>query len=283
MEKRFVPSQFPDSPEFQQLVAGIDDVDLARIALEIARDAQADLDIESYLAQIQELAERAHARCPSGSKIREILGQINWVLFVEAGLRANEEDYYDPRNSYLNDVLDRGLGIPISLSIVYWAVAQRLGLVLAGANLPGHFMLRFEEDGLAWFIDPFHAGAIYNRENCQHRLSEIVKQPVSLTDSLAAPCPTRIVVVRMLRNLKAIYGNLQDIGSLLPVQRRLAAICDDEPKELRDLGLLCAQTNRLGEALGLLQAYLDRSPSADDVSDISALVEAIRRQMARWN
>ena len=275
--------RFPDSPEFARLVAGANDVHLARIALEIARDAQPELDIESYLGKIERLAERARTRCRPGSKVRDVLGQINWVLFVEAGLRANEEDYYDPRNSYLNDVLDRGLGIPISLALVYWDVGERLGLALAGANLPLHFMLRFEEDGLIWFVDPFHAGAIYNRENCQQKLSEIVQQPVVLTDSLAAPCAIRVVVVRMLRNLKAIYGTQQDVGSLLPVQRRLAALIQNDPNELRDLGLLYAQTDRLGEAIDPLETYVQASPPADDVNEIRALVEAIRRQLARWN
>jgi regulator of sirC expression with transglutaminase-like and TPR domain len=283
LENRPVSPCFAGSPEFGRLVAGADDVHLARIALEIARDAQPELDIETYLGKIERLAERARHRCRPGSKVRDVLGQINWVLFVEAGLRANEEDYYDPRNSYLNDVLDRGLGIPISLALVYWAVGERLGLELGGANLPLHFMLRFEEDGLIWFVDPFHAGAIYNRENCQRKLSEIVQQPVVLTDSLAAPCAIRVVVVRMLRNLKAIYGTQQDVSSLLPVQRRLAALIQDDPKELRDLGLLCAQTNRLGEAIGPLETYVKASPLADDVDEIRALVEAIRRQLARWN
>jgi regulator of sirC expression with transglutaminase-like and TPR domain len=283
MESWFVPSQFPDSPEFQRLVSGADEVHLARIALEIARDAHPDLDIERYLGKIDELAERARGRCRPGSKVRDIVGQINWVLFVEAGLRANEEDYYDPRNSYLNEVLDRGLGIPITLSVVYWAVAERMGLTLGGANLPVHFMLRFEEDGLTWFIDPFQAGAIYTVENCQRRLSELVQQPVLMSDSQAAPCSIRQVVVRMLRNLKAIYGNLQDITSLMPVQRRLAAISQDDPKELRDLGLLCAQTNRLGAALDPLRAYLESVPLAEDVKEIRALIEAICRQIARWN
>ena len=185
-----MPSHFPGSPEFERLVAGADDVHLARIALEIARDAHPELDIELYLEKIQRLAERTRDRCRPGSKIRDILGQMNWVLFVEGGLRANEEDYYDPRNSYLNEVLDRGLGIPISLSLVYWAVGERLGVALEGANLPLHFMLRFEEDGRIWFVDPFRGGAIYNRENCARRLSDIVQQPVDLTESLSALVPS---------------------------------------------------------------------------------------------
>jgi regulator of sirC expression with transglutaminase-like and TPR domain len=278
-----VSPSFPASPEFARLVAGADDVHLARIALEIARDAHPDLDIESYLEKIQRLAERARERCRPGSKIRDVLGQINWVLFVEAGLRANEEDYYDPRNSYLNEVLDRGLGIPISLCLVYWAVGERLGVALAGANLPLHFMLRFEEDSRIWFVDPFRGGAIYNRENCARKLSDIVQQRVVLTDSLAAPCATRVVVARMLRNLKVVYSRRQEIGCLLPVQRRLAALSQDDPGELRDLGLLYAQTNHLGEAIDPLKTYLDRSPLADDVPEVRALFEAICHKLAEWN
>jgi regulator of sirC expression with transglutaminase-like and TPR domain len=278
-----VAPRFPDSPEFKRLAAGADRVHLARIALEIARDAHPDLDVESYLEKIDDLARRVRHRCQPGYTTRDILGQINSVLFVDAGLRANEEDYYDPRNSYLNQVLDRGLGIPISLSIVYWAIAERSGLALYGVNLPVHFMLRFDDQGLTWFVDPFHAGAIYTRENCQERLSEIIQRPIVLTDSLASPCAIRVVVARMLRNLKAIYGRLQDVQSLLPVQRRLAALSQDEPGELRDLGLLCAQTNRLAEALDSLQSYLDAAPVADDVAEIRVLIESLRRQIAKWN
>ena len=166
VEFPLVQPRFPDSPEFGRLVGGAANVHLARVALEIASDAHPALDIESYLEKIRTLADRTRDRCRPGSKVRDILGQLNWVLFVEAGLRANEEDYYDPRNSYLNEVLDRGLGIPISLSLVYWAVGEQLGVALAGADLPLHFMLRFEEDGRIWFVDPFRGGAIYNRENC---------------------------------------------------------------------------------------------------------------------
>jgi regulator of sirC expression with transglutaminase-like and TPR domain len=282
-ENGTVSRGFPESPEFARLVAGADDVNLARIALEIARDAHPELDIERYLEKIEGLAERARDRCHPGSKVRDILGQINWVLFVEAGLRANEDDYYDPRNSYLNEVLDRGLGIPISLSLLYWAVGEHLGLGLAGANFPLHFMLRFEEDGSIWFVDPFRGGAIYNRQNCERTLSDIAQQPVFLTDSLTQPCAIRLVVVRMLRNLKAVYGKRQEVTALLPVQRRLTALVHDEPGELRDLGLLYAQIRRLGEAIDPLEAYLACAPPADDAHDIRALVEALRHKIAEWN
>src|SRR4029078_13632159 len=98
-------------------------------------------------------------RFKSGSRIQTILGQINWVLFVEEQFRGNREEYDDPRNSYLNEVLDRGLGIPITLSLVYQAVAERLGLAMAGVILPLHFMLRVDAAGQPWFLQPFHCGA----------------------------------------------------------------------------------------------------------------------------
>ncbi len=152
--------RFSDSPEFRRLLAGDGPVHLARVALEIARDAYPGLEIESYLARIHELAERVRNRCWSGARVREILGQINWVLYVEEEMRGNEEDYYNPRNSYLNEVLDRRLGIPISLSVLYQAVAEPLGLLMTGLNLPAHFMLRVDDGERTWFVNPFEGGGV---------------------------------------------------------------------------------------------------------------------------
>ena len=150
-------------PSFNVCSPGNDQVDLARIALEIGRDAYPEIDIEAYLERIHHLADRARSRFKPGSSVREILGQINWVLFVEEEFRGNQEDYYDPRNSYLNEVLDRGLGIPITLSLVYRAIAERLGLAMAGVDLPLHFMLRVDDGDQTCFVDPFHGGAVYDR------------------------------------------------------------------------------------------------------------------------
>ena len=164
---------FADSPEFRRLIKGATDVRLDRIALEIVRDAYPDLDVEAYVSRIEVLAERVRARYQHDAKVRDILGQINWVLYVEEEMRGNEDDYNDPRNSYLNDVLDRKLGIPISLCAVYWAIADHLGLPMAGVNLPLHFMLRVEEDERTWFVDPYHAGAVYTRRTCEQVLAGI--------------------------------------------------------------------------------------------------------------
>ena len=215
--------------------------------------------------------------------MRDVLGQINWVLFVEEELRGNHEEYYDPRNSYLNEVLDRKLGIPISLSVIYWAVAESLGLSIAGANLPAHFMLRVEDGDQTWFVDPFHSGAVMSREMCRRRLSELLQQPVELDDAMAAPCTAATVVTRMLRNLKAIYLRGEDVPSAVPIQRRLAALNPRDGDEVRDLGVLCLQAERPGEAVGPLQAYLDSSPADALASEISALLATARRRLAEWN
>jgi regulator of sirC expression with transglutaminase-like and TPR domain len=277
------PDPFADSPEFRRLAGGEAPVDLARIALEIAADAYPALDIEAYLARIAGLAERVRPRYRRGASTRDILGQINWVLFVEEELRGNESEYYDPRNSYLNEVLDRRLGIPISLSVLYRAVAEPLGLSLAGANLPAHFMLRVDDGDQTWFVDPFRSGAVMSREACGRRLSEILQQPVDLTDEMVAPCPVATVVTRMLRNLKAIHLRDEDLPSLLPVQRRLAALNPIDADEVRDLGVLCLRAERPGEAVDPLRSFLAAAPTDARAPEISALLDAARRRLAEWN
>jgi regulator of sirC expression with transglutaminase-like and TPR domain len=276
-------SPFGESPEFQRLLRREPRSDLVRIALEIARDAYHDLDIDQYLGRIAALADRVRGRCASGAKPRALLGQINWVLFVEEGFRGNREDYYDPRNSYLNRVIDRKTGIPITLSILYAAIAGRLGLALSGVNLPAHFMLRVDGGDATIFVDPFHDGALLDRRGCEQRIAQIMGHPVPLTDVQLAPCGPDLIVTRMLRNLKAIHLERQDYAEALPVLRRLAALNPGDPHEQRDFGMLCLRLDRPAEAIAPLQAYLDARPRAEDADDIAPLLRAARREVAQRN
>lgn len=274
---------FADSPEFRKLLARDSQPDLIRVALEIARDAYPELEIESYLLRVDDLASRVRERCPNSAKIRHVLGQINWVLFVEEGFQGNRDDYYDPRNSYLNEVLDRKTGIPISLSILYWTLAKRLGVAMEGVNLPAHFMLRVGQADSTIFIDPFHSGELLDRQGCERRVAGMLGEPAQLTDDQFAPCSLELVVLRMLRNLKAIYLRNQDFPTVLPVQRRLAALGRDEPRELRDLGMLCLQLDRPAEAIAPLQSYLEAQPDSEDADPIHTLLRAARREVSTWN
>ena len=276
-------SVFEDSPEFRRLLAGDPGADLTRIALEIARDAYPDLDPDPCLARIDALAERARDRCADGAKPRQILGQINWVLFVEEQFKGNADDYYDPRNSYLNDVLERKLGIPISLSTLYLAVAERVGLETAGVNLPGHFLVRTGWGNSALFVDPYHDGQLLDRAGCERRVQEVTGELIALEEDQFAPCPAVVLVSRMLRNLKAVYLNEGDFDAALPVMRRLVALSSGAPLERRDLGVACVHAQHAGEAIDHLEAYLKACPKADDVRDVASFLRAARRDVAAWN
>jgi regulator of sirC expression with transglutaminase-like and TPR domain len=278
-----VNTRFPDSPEFERLLEGAESPNLLRIALEVARDAYPELEIEHYLDKVGHLADRIRDRCATLSQPRKILGQINWGLFVEEGYHGNREDYYDPRNSYLNEVIDRKTGIPISLSILYQALGERLGLLLEGANLPAHFMLRLGDPAQPLFIDAFNSGDILDRRGCERRLSELTGGPVALSESQVAACTARAVVARMLRNLKAIALGTEDFSSALHVQRRLAAVAHEDPMEQRDLGMICLRADRPGEAIDPLEAYLHAAPSAEDAGSVADLLRDARRLIARWN
>jgi regulator of sirC expression with transglutaminase-like and TPR domain len=278
-----VSPSFKESPEFHRLLTGADRPSLARIALEIAQDSYPELDFDRYLGALEEIAERVQARCAAGSRPHKVLGQINWALFVEEGYEGNRDNYFDPRNSYLNEVMDRKKGIPISLSILYGSVAERLGLVVHGANLPAHFMLQLGDSAEPLFIDPFHSGELLDRRGCLDRLAKLTGHPVDLTDEQMVPCSTRVIVGRMLRNLKAIYLGTYDYLSALPVQRRLAAVSSDAPAEQRDLGMICLQLDRPGEAINPLRAYLAARPDADDAETVADLLNTAQRILARWN
>ena len=276
-------SPFVESPEFLRLLNDEGRPDLLRVALEIARDAYPQLDPGPYLERVDALADRARDRVAAADRPRQALGQINWVLFVEEGFRGNTDDYYDPRNSYLNDVLDRKTGIPISLAVLYWRLAERLGLPVSGVNLPAHFVLKVGEGESSVYVDPFHSGALLDREGCRRLVARLAGPSFRVSDEHLAPCPPTVVVARMLRNLKSIYVQNHEYASAVPVQRRLAAVLPGEPEEQRDLGTLLLRVGRPAEALDPLETYLRARPAGDDAGSIRHLLRAARREVALWN
>jgi regulator of sirC expression with transglutaminase-like and TPR domain len=278
-----VRSPFAESPEFQRLLRGDSEADLVRIALEVARDAYPELDPEPYIARIEDLAARARDRCASVDRPRQVLGQINWVLFVEEGFRGNTDNYHNPRNSYLNEVIDLKTGIPITLSLLYWRLAERLGLTVGGVNLPAHFMLRVGRDDATVFVDPFNGGAVLDRDGCRRQVARVVGHDVQVSDAQFDPCPLRMIVARMLRNLKSIYLQNLDYPSAIPVQRRLAALNASDPEEQRDLGMLLLRVDRPAEAVAPLQTYLDSRPGEPESEDVRLLLSAARREVAQRN
>ena len=180
-------------------------------------------------------------------------------------------------------MIERRKGIPISLSLLYQAIAGQVGLELSGVNLPAHFMLRMEKDGETIFVDPFHGGGLLDRAACAERITGLLGKPIALTDLQFDPCPQDHVVARLLRNLKAIYLQMDDFASALLVQRRLAALLADRAEEQRDLGMLCLQLDRPAEAIDPLEAYLTALPESDQEAHLRRLLRAAKREVAEWN
>jgi regulator of sirC expression with transglutaminase-like and TPR domain len=210
-------------------------------------------------------------------------GALARFLFDEERFRGNTDDYYDPRNSFLDDALDRRLGIPITLSIVYMAVAAGAGLETAGIGLPGHFVVRATRRGGQRFLDPFHGGRPLDQAGCEALVARLRPRAGPLDPRWLAPVTTRQIFVRMLNNLKAVYASLGDWSPALAAVDRILLLVPDALEELRDRGLLHARLGRPVAALRDWEAYLERAPDASDAAAVRDRLRALRQALASRN
>ena len=276
--------EFSRDVHFSRLIQDqIDQVDLATVALEIARDEYPELDISDWRGRLDRMGVQVRERVSSGEAPTVLIRHVNQFLFVEEGYRGNRGEYYDPRNSFLNDVIERKLGIPITLSLIYLAVADRVGLRLQGVGMPAHFILKFQQPGCEVFIDPFHCGEILTREACELRVSQVVGMPVTLEPEQLEPAPFGQVVLRLLGNLKGIYLKQEDCVRALRVQERIFALNRSASSELRDLGVLYLRNDRPSKAIELLENYLEIEPAADDKETVQTIIKAARRLHTSMN
>lgn len=250
-------------------------IDLARAALAIAREEYPDLDPEPYLARLDAMAEAIAPALPPERYPLRVLQAISRHLFEELGFRGNRDRYYDPRNSFFNDVLDRRTGIPITLSLVYLEVARRLDFPMVGVGMPGHFIIRPDREEMELFVDAFAGGEILFPQDCADRLAQIYGQPAILRPEFLQPVDTRRFLVRMLTNLKAIYVNGNDVPRALAAVERILLLVPDTSGELRDRGLLYYQLDRWGEARRDLETYLARVPDAGDRPWVRQLLDRL--------
>lgn len=256
-------------------------VDLAELALYLARDEFPDLDIEAYLGELQGMAHEARTYL-RGDLADQVRGLCRY-LFHEMGFHGNTRDYYEPANSYLNQVLDRRTGIPISLSLVAMTVGQRAGLAVVGIGLPGHFIAAAREDDRAVLFDPFHGGRLLSPEDCANLVLQTTGRPFEVTPDNLRPLPGRGIVERMLSNLQGIYLDRRDFGRALRVLERLRQLLPNDPLPRRDLGLCLLQTGQPGPALDHLSAYLATVPQGPDREAVRQLLDRARSEVARWN
>jgi len=252
------------------------DVDLVRAALLVAKEEYPQLPVDRYLARIERLAEEVKDRLDEEVAPLLVLQELRKVLYERHGLRGNTEAYYDPRNSFLNDVLDRGLGIPITLGIVLLEVGWRLELPLEGVNFPGHFLVRYRGDAVNLLLDPFDGGRVRFEDEAQELLDRIYGGMVRARDSFLRRADRKQILVRLLKNLKSLYGNVEDHARALGAVERILLLRPSAPHEVRDRGILLARLGRRREAVEALEAYLDYAPGAADTARIRGILEDLR-------
>lgn len=259
-------------------------IDLATAALTIARMEYPLLDVPYYVSRLDALAQRVCKRMRSNPTARESIAVLNRVLCDEEGLRGNRDDYYDPRNSFLNDVLDRKLGIPITLSVIYMDVARRVGFPMAGTGMPGHFLLKhYDVMSGEIVIDPFNRGRIVDSAECQQRLNEIYSGQLELRSEFLQAVSHRDILTRMLNNLRQIYFTRRNLTRGLAVLDFLLAIPPRDVDLLRERGLVRLNQEQYLGAAQDLGAYLQARPDAEDSEDVRETLGMLRELLARLN
>jgi regulator of sirC expression with transglutaminase-like and TPR domain len=251
-------------------------IDLAQAALLIARDEYPDLEVGHYLEALDGMAADLRARLRGGEGPTSLIAHLNRHLFDDLGFRGNVDDYDDPRNSYLNDVLDRRTGIPISLSAVYMEVGRRAGIPLAGVSFPGHFLVRYAGAGIAdeILIDPFHRGALLTPGECRRRLEQRFQGRIQFRPELLRRARNREILERMLNNLKTVFDKGRDYHRALRVQNRLVCLRPGSAEHLKDRGVLHYRRALFGQAAADFEACLGLAPDAPGAA-------AVREQLGR--
>jgi len=267
------------------------EIDLARACLLIAEDAYPGLDVDGYLGEIERFAVRLRGRLPPGESAEERVLELNRFLFDDLGFAGNADHYYDPRNSYLNEVLDRRTGIPITLSVLYMEIGRRIGLALEGVSFPGHFLVRLRLRGAMLVLDPFSGGETQSEADLRERLRRVIPEgatgglPVDELplDSFLEPASKRQILARLLRNLKGIYLGADRPQRLLDVLNRTLIVTPEAHGELRERGLLYQRMEAYRAALKDLQDYAALEPEAPDIEDVRAMVLELSARCARLN
>lgn len=259
---------------FQQEIQQPDEqINLERAALYIALEEYPNLDVEAYLNGLDTMAADVVEQLPNELYPLKVLRTINHYLFEELGFAGNRTEYYDPRNSFLNDVIDRRTGIPITLSLVYLAIAERVGFPMIGVNMPGHFLIRPAVDEMEVFVDPFHQGEILFSQDCEELLVKMFDRPVELRPEYIESVSNRQFLGRMLTNLKVIYSNQKIFTKALDALDRILLLFPDMALEVRDRGVINYRLNHYTAARADFEHYLAIAPQAEDAPLIREILD----------
>ncbi len=290
-----------DLPEAIRTAVDDPGVGLSEAALIIARVEYPRLDPTLTLAALDRFGVEARDRMAGAMRPGDEIGALaavtalNRYLFDELRFVGNREQYEDPRNSCLNQVVERRTGIPITLSLIYIEVARRAGLAIDGINFPGHFLVRCPDDqrpGDGFIVDPFHGGALLSEGDCRALLQKHVGPEAAFDRSLLAPATKAQIVTRMLLNLKRLYVHMRSFPQARLATDMLLAVDPSSLSELRDRGLLAYHVNHFSAALADLERYLTLQRLAGDPENDEARqeheqiwehVKTLRRRVASLN
>jgi len=262
---------------FQKAISYPDEeIDLAHAALCIAQGHTPTLDPQVYLDRLEAWAQELSQRLPAERYPLKVLKVLNDYIYEQLGFRGNIHDYYDPCNSFFDQVIDRRLGIPITLSLLYLELAKRIGFPLQGIGMPGHFLMRPCVDEMDVYVDAFHRGELLFAQDCQERLANIYGQPVVLQPEHLSPVSNSQFLARLLNNLKAIYINRREPVEALGAIDGILLLFPHWWSERRDRGLILYELRLWDEARQDLQAYIQANPEAPD----TIVIQQLLRQMA---
>ncbi len=282
---------------FEALVSGGDaSIDLSLAALLIACTEYPDLNIAHYMAQLDALALRvrslldmpapdsADSPPPSSENhLLDVIVAMNEVLFQQEHFHGNTEDYYNPANSFLNEVLERHTGLPITLSLLFIEVGKRVGVQFDGIGLPYHFVVGCLLPEGRIYIDPFEAGRIYSAQECRERVRRMLKDEGKMYDQWFEPVSRRHLLARLLNNLKHIYITKEDYERALSICDRLVLLLPRSPLERRDRGAVHFQLKHYARALRDLSTYTELAPHAADTDEIRQQIKTLRQIIAMMN
>ncbi|HIM62595.1 MAG TPA: tetratricopeptide repeat protein [Dehalococcoidia bacterium] len=257
------------------------DIRLDRAALYLAGEEYPEIDVHSYLAELDAFASQIALREIAETAPADLARAIAHYLFDQVGLHGNTGEYYSPENSYLNRVLETRTGIPITLSLIFLEVARRLGLRCSGVGLPGHFIVGLDDTGE--YLDPFNAGTMLSAEDCRNLVQNMSGGRLEWTDQVLAPYTKRDVLFRILNNLKNVYMQTKEYTKAVGVIQRMAIISPSMPSLYQEQAWCHAQQYEYRMAIGVLEAYLEEAGEPDDSKQVKDQITGLWASLSRLN
>ena len=257
----------------QQISLPDNEMDLQKAALCLAGEEFPDLDVEEYLARLDKIAGSVRSQAGTTADPGDIARELNHYLFEAEGYSGISSDYYNRENSFLNRVMDTKVGIPITLSVLYLGVAKRLGLKCYGVGMPGHFLVNVQE--LDLYMDPYHSGQLLSASDCRRLAQSMLGQGIEWNDSFLAPTSSKMVLARMLNNLRHIYSHGRNLDQLASVLERMLLIDESNGSLYKELASCQVKMGKRDLAIGTLQSLIRQSSDEQDIAAANSLIDRL--------